>query len=832
MRFRQLLSFAALVLPVVAAGAPVTVAQPTVPPVTVVPLTIDLTAPIPAPHSAPYGPGTATDPDGNTITADSQSFFLNGEPWIPVAGEFHYSRYPRDEWRDELLKMKAGGITVVSTYVFWIHQEQNRGTFDWSGQRSLRDFILLCKELDLKVVVRMGPWCHGEVRNGGFPDWVQNSGTKLRSTDPAFLKLVEPLYTEEAKQMRGLLWKDGGPIIGVQLDNECNDAAYLAALKQMAIAQGVDVPYYAITGWQITVPASGFLPLFGGYADGFWGGTPENYRREFMFTNIRATNNLGAQMNDQYPSNSAVIAQFPYACAEIGPGMMSSYAKRIKIDPNVVTAMALSKLGCGNNMPGYYMYQGGINPDGEGSAVVEDKGVITTGTPALLPGEEPKEPDLSFNPGDHYKFALESLQETHPNFMPFKDYDFQTALGACGEVRDQFHLLLEQHLFLQDFGPALARMPAFFPDQKPASLTDFQTLRWDVRTDGTSGFLFFNNEQPSIPLPAHENVQFQLKTQGGTLLVPAEPITIPSGSYGIWPFNLECDGVTIRYATAQPLCRIEGENGEIVYFLATLDGIVPRISLDITGRTVTHLTAALQSHGEITPAKPGTDAGVTVVKPGGGTVSFVILTPEESRRLWRATIAGKDRLMISPATVLFDGRDLRLQADNAKDLTLSVFPSISILTSGANLMMGSKGWLFSVFNPAPPRSPAPPVIGVTQLQPAKPPAPILSGTLEAAWDGAAVYKLKIPPEAAGRHVTLSIHYTGDAARLYIGTRLFDDNYSNGDPMAIALWRIPADHWPAIRLKVLPAPAAAGVPPVNPAVSGSSAEQVEVRLAAP
>ena len=53
-------------------------------------------------------------------------------------GEFHYARYPANEWREELLKMKAGGIDIVATYVFWIHHEEVEGQFDWSGPRNLR----------------------------------------------------------------------------------------------------------------------------------------------------------------------------------------------------------------------------------------------------------------------------------------------------------------------------------------------------------------------------------------------------------------------------------------------------------------------------------------------------------------------------------------------------------------------------------------------------------------------------------------------------------------------------------------------------------------------
>ena len=197
--------------------------------------------------------------------------------------------------------MKAGGINTVSTYVFWIHHEEEQGKFDWSGQRSLRDFLRLARKRGLKVIVRMGPWCHGEVRNGGFPDWVQNSGTQLRKNDPAFLELVEPLYAQEAEQMQGLLWKDGGPVIGVQFDNECDHADYLLALKEMARAAGVDVPFYTITGWQGGLPNKELIPLFGGYADGFWGGSREDYRKEFLFTDVRAMNDLGAQLTEQKP---------------------------------------------------------------------------------------------------------------------------------------------------------------------------------------------------------------------------------------------------------------------------------------------------------------------------------------------------------------------------------------------------------------------------------------------------------------------------------------------------------------------------------------------------
>ena len=134
-------------------------------------------------------------------------------------GEFQYSRYPASEWEQEILKMKAGGVTIVSTYVFWIHHEEIEGHFDWSGQRDLRRFVELAGKHGMLVWVRVGPWDHGEVRNGGLPDWLlQKCAT--RENDPAYLKYVARFYGEIGRQLKGLFWKDGGPIAGVQIENE------------------------------------------------------------------------------------------------------------------------------------------------------------------------------------------------------------------------------------------------------------------------------------------------------------------------------------------------------------------------------------------------------------------------------------------------------------------------------------------------------------------------------------------------------------------------------------------------------------------------------------
>src|ERR1035438_9578900 len=43
---------------------------------------------------------TATSPRGPAFGVNSQYFTRDGQPWLPVMGEIHFSRIPREEWED------------------------------------------------------------------------------------------------------------------------------------------------------------------------------------------------------------------------------------------------------------------------------------------------------------------------------------------------------------------------------------------------------------------------------------------------------------------------------------------------------------------------------------------------------------------------------------------------------------------------------------------------------------------------------------------------------------------------------------------------------------
>ncbi|MFY9202105.1 MAG: beta-galactosidase, partial [Limnochordia bacterium] len=96
--------------------------------------------------------------NGDRYEVNSRYLLKNGRPILPVMGEFHFSRWHPDEWREAILKMRAGGITIVSSYVFWIHHEEKENEWDFSGSRDLRRFLETCRELEMAVWLRIGPW--------------------------------------------------------------------------------------------------------------------------------------------------------------------------------------------------------------------------------------------------------------------------------------------------------------------------------------------------------------------------------------------------------------------------------------------------------------------------------------------------------------------------------------------------------------------------------------------------------------------------------------------------------------------------------------------------
>lgn len=455
-----------------------------------------------------------------------------GKPWVPVMGEFHFSRYPNEEWETEILKMKAAGINIISTYLFWIYHEEKEGEFNFSGDRDIKKFLTLCNKHNMYVLMRIGPWCHGEVVYGGFPKFIQKR-TDKRSNSPKYLEKVEKIYTQYYLQSKDFFYPNGC-VIGIQLENEYGgrDKDHIQVLRALALRVGFKLPINTFTAWPIITGAKdNLLPMFGGYPERPWVQSTKPLKTDDRFRIIDSKTDDGIGCDILKPSTTGEVTyfDFPYATCELGCGNQVTEHRRPIISSSDALGMLIVTLGKGLNFPGYYMFHGGRNSYGG--------------------------------------LYQESRKTLYPNNCPVISYDFQSPVSEYGLLRESYHRLKLVHYFLNCFGESFALTQSFFA-KKNNDETDFKT---SVRISPKgNGFVFINNYQRFEPYKDIENLSMKIVSHSGEINLPK--IDVKSGVSFFYPFNFEIGGINFDYITAQPICKT-AENGREKYYFFVPDSV-------------------------------------------------------------------------------------------------------------------------------------------------------------------------------------------------------------------------------------------------------------------
>lgn len=467
---------------------------------------------------------------------NTQYFTKDGKPFTVIAGELHFSRLPKERWRETLLKMRVLGINTVSTYVFWNYHEEEKDVFDFSGDKDIAAFLGICKEIKMPCILRIGPWCHGEVIRGGFPKRI-NLMLRKRCNNPRYLNEVRDFWKGLYKEIKPFL--DGETVIGIQLENEYTSSTeHIRTLRKIAEEIGFKAPFFTMTAWPSGKPDRDFLPMMGGYPDAPWmhGKTALKPNNRFAITPCKTEDEIGVDLHKNKITNESVYDDVPYACCETGPGNQVTQHRRPFISAKDGYGVGFAKFASGVNWLGYYMFCGSRNPND--------------------------------------RLMQENRLTGYPNNYPIIDYDFQAPISRYGEVREHGHLLRLMHLFISEFDGEICTKQAYFPKWKSKNPYDTSFLKCSVRADKNgSGYFFASTYEKGLKYNDFKDVKVNLNIGEKEIHLPS--IDVKAGSMFFYSFNLKIGNVKFDYILAQPIAKATVGDETICYF-TECEGMMPK----------------------------------------------------------------------------------------------------------------------------------------------------------------------------------------------------------------------------------------------------------------
>ncbi len=592
------------------------------------------------------GPGKS--PTGGTLSATQVYLTLDGKPLALTMGEFHPQRYPREYWEEAIMEMKAGGLNAIAAYFFWNYVEVKPGSFDFTGNNDFRTFTELCKKHDVLLCARIGPFVNGEILCGSMPPWIFGMPLVERSNDPMWLKFVGRWYEKLGEQLKGLYWKDGGPIFMVQVENEVGNAPnawamvyrygaaeenrgpptkeefvkYYQNLRNMALKAGIDPTYYTMTGWRALGIPDEFIFGLGGY---MYLGKPGK-------ENSGLTTIGGVVWSNLAEGKPLIFVELGAA----GSPARTAWVARPPVESAISTAV--SRLGASDSITcGWYMYHGGTNPL-------------------------------------HPLWGWGAKNDT----LSLMSYDYNAPLSEYGVPRPAYYDLRPFHHTLLNFSHTFADGAVVVADPKVKS--DDDRLRASVRMGTQDGGMVFMLHYGNVNPLSDRSAAFELQTPSGPLRIPSQGgIQLKNGDCALLPFNLDLgDNVKLLTSTAQLHSTIVNGNDTLIVCSTLRDQTAELVFTLPTG-------AKLETSGQATTAAqrtvvsitPGLDAHITITLAGGKRLLLAPLSANMVRHAVEATIKGQKRYLISDEDIAVDRDRVRLTSTVAREFSLLSYPAVT-----------------------------------------------------------------------------------------------------------------------------------------------------------
>ena len=346
------------------------------------------------------------------------------------------------------------------------------------------------------------------------------------------------------------------------------------------------------------------------------------------------SDNIGTdliKMEGDVQSLNSQEMESPYFTCEIGVGTASFYRRRPIVPEEMAGANINLRLGCGVNLMGYYMYSGGSHKVGK----------------------------------------LTTLESSTSRIS----YDYQAPLKEFGTIGSVMPEIKKYNYFMNDFGAELAPQIAYLP----TSNNNTDNLQWAIRAKDGRGFLFCSNYLYKRHRKNYNDVQFQIKLKNETLKIPREKVSITDGAYFLWPFNLQLDKVELKYATTQPITKLQNGTDKLWVFFED-DQVAAEYFFNkesVKNISVSSGRVEKETNGYfVSGLAPGTNCLIKIEQQNGQVLKILTLTEEQSDKIWKVENNGQQYLALTESGVFVkDGELILFAEENKQDLL--IYPPVN-----------------------------------------------------------------------------------------------------------------------------------------------------------
>jgi hypothetical protein len=381
--------------------------------------------------------------------------------------------------------------------------------------------------------------------------------------------------------------------------------------------------------------------------------------------------------------------------------------------------------------------------------------------------------------------------------LPKLSYDYQAAIGEYGQIRDSYRRAKLLHYFFKDFEDSFCDTKTVLPkDAAKLEPENTQQLRYCLRVHRGRGCLFLNNYQDHVPAAAKNGFSITVHLDGETLRLPDRGgLDLAADASAILPLMWDLGGITLRYATVQPVTLLHDTNGEPWYFFYAIPGMQARFSFESAP------VRALEGSGRKTDADNAllvempaaeTSAAALILRDGR-RINLCVLSRKDSLRFWRIKRPGGDLALLCSGTLLDDRGNLRIESIGEETGEIGIFPRRKTAAlSGKTYETVREDGVFSYFDVVYGQnhvslswddcSSRPKDGGGTVKR------PVIGSPITSTKLTNARAKIRLEPDSFNgcKQILLRVKYTGDIGYAFIDGNLINDNFSNGAPWEFGL----------------------------------------------